>query len=95
MKTAYITHPDCLKHEMTEGHPEEPQRLLAIQDQLISQQLWDFLEHFEPPNVERQALLRVHSQQYIDNIFQHAPKTGQPLFHVDPDTFMKDRKSVV
>ncbi|RKZ45360.1 MAG: histone deacetylase family protein, partial [Gammaproteobacteria bacterium] len=90
MKTAYITHPDCLKHEMSKGHPEGPQRLLAIQDQLTSQQLWDFLEHFEPPTVERQALLRVHSQQHIDNIFQNAPKTGQPLFHVDPDTFMNE-----
>jgi acetoin utilization deacetylase AcuC-like enzyme len=90
MKTAYITHPDCLKHVMTDGHPERPQRLLAIQDQLISQQLWDFLEHFESPSVEQQALLRVHSQQHIDYIFRHAPKMGQPLFHVDPDTFMNE-----
>ena len=90
MKTAYITHPDCLKHEMSKGHPEGPQRLLAIQDQLTSQLLWDFLQHFESPSVERQALLRVHSQQHIDNIFQNAPKTGQPLFHVDPDTFMNE-----
>ena len=90
MKTAYITHPDCLKHVMTDGHPERPQRILAIQDQLISQQLWDFLEYFESPIAELQALLRVHSQQHIDYIFQHAPKTGQPLFHVDPDTFINE-----
>ena len=88
MKTAYITHPDCLKHEMTEGHPEDPQRLLAIQDQLQSQQLWDFLKHFEAPSADLQALLRVHSQQHIDNIFQYAPKPGQPLFQLDPDTLM-------
>ena len=90
MKTAYITHPDCLKHEMIEGHPEEPQRLLAIQDQLQSQQLWSFLKHFEAPIVERQALLRAHSQQHIDSIFKNAPKIGESLYHVDPDTFMNE-----
>ena len=90
MKTAYITHPDCLKHEMTEGHPEEPQRLFAIQDQLQSQQLWDFLQHFESPIVERQALLRAHSQQHIDSIFKNAPKIGQPLYPIDSDTFMNE-----
>lgn len=88
MRTAYITHPDCLKHEMTQGHPEEPARLLAIQEQLQSQQLWDFLEHFEPTDASQEALLRVHTQQHIDNLFNNAPQAGQPLFHVDPDTFM-------
>jgi acetoin utilization deacetylase AcuC-like enzyme len=90
MKTAYITHPDCLKHEMTKGHPEEPARLTAIQDQLQSQQLWDFLEHYEPQDVSRKALLRVHTQQHIDNLFKNAPQVGQPLFHADPDTFMNE-----
>lgn len=90
MKTAYITHPDCLKHEMTKGHPEEPARLIAIQEQLQSQQLWDFLEHFEPPAVEKEALLRVHTERHIDHLFKNAPQPGQPLFHADPDTFMNE-----
>src|ERR1700731_1525692 len=30
MTTAYITHPDCLRHEMGSGHPESPARLNAI-----------------------------------------------------------------
>ena len=34
MNTAYITHPDCLRHEMGAGHPECPERLLAIQEEL-------------------------------------------------------------
>jgi len=29
---AFITHPDCLLHEMGEGHPERPERLAAIED---------------------------------------------------------------
>jgi len=90
MKTAYITHPDCLKHEMIPGHPEEPARLQAIQDQLQSQQLWDFLEHFEPTDASQESLLRVHTQQQIDHLFENAPQAGQPLFHVDPDTYMNE-----
>lgn len=90
MNTAYITHPDCLKHEMFDGHPEEPARLLAIQNQLQSKQLWDFLEHFEPSDAKRGALLRAHSKQHVDRIFNNAPKAGEPRFHVDPDTYMNE-----
>ncbi|PCI65902.1 MAG: deacetylase [Piscirickettsiaceae bacterium] len=90
MNTAYITHPDCLKHKMTQGHPEEPGRLLAIQDRLQLLQLWDFLNHFDAPGVSKQSLLQVHTQQHIDNIFKNAPQAGQPLFHADPDTFMNE-----
>lgn len=90
MKTAYITHPDCLKHKMTNGHPEGPSRLIAIQEQLQSQQLWDFLEHFEPSSVDRQALLRVHTERHIDRLFNNAPQSGQSLFQADPDTFMNE-----
>jgi len=90
MKTAYITHPDCLKHEMTKGHPEEPARIIAIQEQLQSRQLWDFLEHFEAPTVDRQALLRVHTERHIDHLFKNSPLPGQPLFHTDPDTSMNE-----
>jgi len=88
MKTAYITHPDCLKHEIIGGHPEDPQRRLAIQDQLQSKQLWDFLKHFESPIIEKQALLYAHSQQYIDSLFNNAPKAGESLYSIDSDTFM-------
>ncbi|MGH8745660.1 MAG: histone deacetylase family protein, partial [Burkholderiales bacterium] len=36
MTTAFITHPDCLRHDMGAQHPECPQRLTAIEDQLIA-----------------------------------------------------------
>ena len=50
MQTAYITHPDCLRHEMVEYHPECPQRLTAIEDQLAAKGLMDFLQYHEAPN---------------------------------------------
>ena len=30
MTTSFITHPDCLKHDMGDYHPEAPVRLSAI-----------------------------------------------------------------
>ena len=36
MRTAFITHADCLRHEMGAHHPERPERLGAIGDQLIA-----------------------------------------------------------
>ena len=34
MPTLLLTHPDCLLHDMGEGHPERPDRLRAIEDAL-------------------------------------------------------------
>ena len=36
MTTAYITHPDCLRHEMGAGHPENPERLNAVNEHMKS-----------------------------------------------------------
>jgi acetoin utilization deacetylase AcuC-like enzyme len=90
MKTGYITHPDFLKHKMIEGHPEQPARLLAIQDQLQAHHLGDFLQYFEPQDVSKEMLLRVHTEGHIEYVFKNAPLAGQALFHVDPDTFMNE-----
>ena len=35
MRAAYITHAQCLKHDMGPWHPECPRRLTAIEDRLI------------------------------------------------------------
>ena len=36
MTTAYITHTDCLRHEMGAGHPENPERLNAVNEHMKS-----------------------------------------------------------
>ena len=42
MLSAYISHTDCLKHEMGSDHPECPERLHAIADMLLVKGLRDF-----------------------------------------------------
>ncbi|HEX6530950.1 MAG TPA: histone deacetylase family protein, partial [Burkholderiales bacterium] len=49
MPTAFITHADCLRHEMGAHHPERPQRISAIEDQLIAAGLESALTRFEAP----------------------------------------------
>jgi len=86
MYTAYISHPDCLKHDMGADHPECPARMHAIEDQLIATGLLPFLASHEAPIVQREALLRVHDAAYVDDIFARAPEAG--VVELDLDTVM-------
>lgn len=87
-ETAYLSHPDCLKHDMGPDHPEQPQRIRAIEDMLNIQQLMAFLHCEDAPKAKTKDLLRVHSKAHLKYLQQHAPKKGQPDFQVDPDTSM-------
>lgn len=86
MRTAYITHPACLKHDMGADHPESPARLHAIEDQLIASGIMPFLDLHEAPLVEDEMLARVHRPDYIAAIRATAPDAG--MVHLDPDTAM-------
>src|SRR5450755_2482729 len=86
MTTAYLTHPDCLRHEMGAGHPECPARLNAINEQLRSSGMLDELNCLEAPLAEAHDLKRVHRSAYVDLIFENAPTEGYA--QLDPDTAM-------
>ena len=86
MSAAFITHPDCLKHEMGAYHPERPQRLAAIEDQLIASGVEAHLERFEAPLATDEQLSRVHPIEYVGAIRDAAPEAG--TVHLDPDTAM-------
>jgi acetoin utilization deacetylase AcuC-like enzyme len=86
MKTAYLTHPDCLKHDMGVGHPECPARMRAIEERLIASGLFDFLSHIDATEAKKTELTRVHSNDYVEWIFSHSPDSG--LIHLDGDTAM-------
>ncbi len=86
LSTAFITHSDCLLHDMGAGHPESPARMRAIADQLIASGLMNFLIHAEAPLAKREHLERVHDARYLDAIECASPESG--LVHLDPDTAM-------
>lgn len=86
MQTAYITHPDCLRHQMIEDHPECPQRLRAIEDQLSAKGLMDFLRYYEATNADVHQIERAHGKAYVEGLFNNSPLEG--FHHIDPDTWM-------
>jgi len=86
MTIAFITHPDCLFHEIDEEHPECAARLNAIQDQVIASGLDIAMEYFEAPLATQEQLSRVHDDKYIETIFQQAPDIGRII--LDSDTSM-------
>ena len=68
MATAFITHGDCMKHDMGTYHPECPARLAAIEDQLIASGIGAYLEHHDAPLATLEQLARVHPDAYIEAI---------------------------
>src|SRR3990167_1594124 len=89
MATGYFSHPDCLAHVMGEGHPEGPQRILAIEDELRSQGLDTQLVHGEVPLATNDDLALAHDLNYIltlDDFLQQLEATGDSRA-LDPDTW--------
>jgi acetoin utilization deacetylase AcuC-like enzyme len=84
--TLFVTHADCRLHDMGAHHPECPQRLAAIEDQLIASRVMDHLERVEAPKATREQLERVHDAGYLDAIEAAAPTHG--FVQLDPDTAM-------
>ena len=86
MHTAFISHPDCLLHEMGPYHPERPARLKAIEDELTASGLMDKLVRHIAPRVTFEQLNRVHAAEYIASLDAKAPAAG--IVYLDPDTAM-------
>ncbi len=86
MTTAYLTHPDCLRHDMGGHHPEQPARLTAIEGALHAARLLENLHRLVAHPATREQLLRAHDAAYLDKTERSAPQNG--LAFLDPDTAM-------
>ena len=71
---------------MGRHHPECPERLQAIEDQLIASGLIGCLVEHEAPLAEPEHLTRVHDADYVRAVEASSPRAG--LVHLDPDTAM-------
>jgi acetoin utilization deacetylase AcuC-like enzyme len=86
MLPAYISHSDCVKHEMGDQHPECPERIGAINDMLLIKGLLDYMQCYDAPLATDQQLGRAHSMQYVHELAAQAPAIGYT--QIDPDTQM-------
>ncbi len=83
-KTAFISHPDTLLHVMDGNHPESPARITAIKNAVLASKLK--LQFYDAPAASKVQLERVHTKDYVEEIFNIAPKAG--LVRLDGDTAM-------
>lgn len=86
MITAYITHRDCMLHDMGAQHPECPERLSAIQDRLIASGLDAYLAYHDAPLATLEQLTRAHAPEHVRKVMSSVPQQG--IVHLDPDTAM-------
>ncbi|MBE2264442.1 MAG: histone deacetylase family protein [Burkholderiaceae bacterium] len=92
-KTGYFTHPDCHKHEMGEWHPECPQRLVAIDEQLRSSGLLEMLDRREADPAPLADIELAHGRMHVasirgltDALIDEIEAGGPSHTMVDPDT---------
>ncbi len=88
MSLYFISHPACLEHHTPAHHPERPERLSAIDDQLITSGLGMWLDHREAPRVTREQLLRVHDGAYLDELAGLRPGPDETLCIDGGDTYV-------
>lgn len=83
MTTLLLTHPACLEHDTGYGHPEQPDRLRAVQSAL-SGDAFAALERVEAPRAELSAIERLHPKAYVETIKAAIPRELHN--RLDPDT---------
>jgi acetoin utilization deacetylase AcuC-like enzyme len=83
MTTALLTHSACLSHDVPEGHPECPERLMAVLGALEAEPFAALLRE-EAPRASLEAIGRVHPRPFIEALLAAVPRSGIRL--VDADT---------
>lgn len=86
MPTALVTHLACLEHDTGPGHPERPDRLRAVHAALDVALFPDLLR-VEAGCASAEDLMRVHDQEYVEEILKLRPEPGK-LIALDADTMV-------
>ncbi|GGW52773.1 histone deacetylase family protein [Alishewanella tabrizica] len=86
MSITIFSHPSCYYHENGVDHPECPERLAAINDQLIRSGMEYVVMQLDASPASRDDLYLAHGKRYVDELFAKAPTEGH--IWLDPDTVM-------
>jgi acetoin utilization deacetylase AcuC-like enzyme len=84
--TGLVYHSAYLEHDMGSGHPESPNRLRAIMQQLEQSGTMARLTKIEARKAEDEWLTQIHSPGYVLSLKHHAPTSG--CVSLDADTSM-------
>ena len=72
-KTGLVYHPAYLDHDMGAGHPESPNRLRAIMQQLEQSGTAARLARIEPREAEDEWITQIHTPSYLAMLKTQAP----------------------
>ena len=85
-RTGLVYHPAYLEHDMGGGHPESPNRLRAIVQQLEQSGTMARLTKIVPRKAEDEWIMKIHSSNYVAALNRQTPTSGR--VSLDPDTSM-------
>ena len=80
------------KHDLGKDHPESPDRLFAIDDQLLSSGLDMVCEHADATPIAEAHLSLAHDPYYVKSVFEHA---AQAMFSDHEKTQYSENKDTV
>ncbi len=76
MSTAFLHHEDCLLHDVSPFHPENPERLRAVLDWVESSDLADRLLWATPDPAETRWVEKIHDSNYVQAVQEVCEKGG-------------------
>ena len=86
MSLAYYTSEEHFAHLTDDDHPEHAMRIMAIEQELKTQGLWEQLIHVNGKEADMPDILRAHSKGYVEQLHLIQPEHGH--IYVDEDTAM-------
>ena len=89
MSVVIFSHPACNKHNLGTDHPEQPGRLHAIFDQLLSSGLDYAINHQTATAATDDQLALAHDRAYIRHVIDKSPQQGS--IWLDDDTAIMSR----
>lgn len=84
MSIAFITHDECLLHDMENDPVEVPDRIKVISQAASNSQVKDHIKRYAAPVVAKKHLYATHDKTYVKDLFEKSPKQG--VVDIDDDT---------
>ena len=82
----FLSHDDCLQHEMGDTHPERPSRLEVLKNAISESPDLSSWRFFQGRLATRTEIMQAHDEHYVDSVFKKNPNKG--YISLDPDTSM-------
>ncbi|UCG57169.1 MAG: SUMF1/EgtB/PvdO family nonheme iron enzyme [Phycisphaerales bacterium] len=82
-RTGFVYDDAYLDHKTTPGHPEAPQRLVAILDRLKNSNVYAGLQKLGPSPASEEWLIAVHTREYVERVRQSCDTNAGYLDSLD------------